>query len=159
MFYDLLTYIKYIFHVKIQLLLFSDCKVLPGSESAWIRIVSAMWIGIRIEVKSWIRICIETNADPQRWFLERIPPASRATKVSSAFCFLYIAVVVSGKGTWNSRRPDISLLVLTFAARVSVSVKEVVVSRRDSVTTPTWLAWPSTQMLFSPLTSPSTPIR
>ncbi len=28
----------------------------------------APWIRIRTEIKNWIQICTETNADPQHWF-------------------------------------------------------------------------------------------
>jgi hypothetical protein len=48
---------------------FGDGKVWPGSRSRWICFGLAPWIriGIRIhiEVKSWTRTRIETNADPK----------------------------------------------------------------------------------------------
>jgi hypothetical protein len=37
---------------------------------AFIRIGLAAWILIYIDIKSWIRIRIETNADPQHWIEE-----------------------------------------------------------------------------------------
>jgi hypothetical protein len=46
-----------------------DVKVWPRSGSGWIRIGFALWMRIRIKVKSWIRIPIETNqrilSDPE----------------------------------------------------------------------------------------------
>jgi len=52
------TYIKYIFHVKIENSPFSDVKVWPD------RISVLMWV-------PWVRnqIRIEANADLQHWFL------------------------------------------------------------------------------------------
>ena len=35
----------------------------------YIKFGLAHWMRIRTEVKSWIRICIETNADPQHWLM------------------------------------------------------------------------------------------
>ncbi len=58
-----MTYIKYIFSYKNS---FSDGNVRSGYWSARIPIGLPPWIRIRIEVKSLIRICIETNADPQQ---------------------------------------------------------------------------------------------
>ncbi len=61
------TYIKNIFHVKIQLFVTEtsdhDLDPDPHRLAPWIRI--RIWI--RIEVKSWIWIRIETNADPEHY--------------------------------------------------------------------------------------------
>jgi hypothetical protein len=72
MFFDRLRPFEYgILHVKIQLFVtqksYQDPDPdLPGSAFGW-----ASWIRIRIririrtDIKSWIRVRIETNADPQ----------------------------------------------------------------------------------------------
>jgi hypothetical protein len=66
-----IIYFNYIFHVNIQLFvtLMSDQDPDPHG-SALILFGCASWnrIRIRIEIKSWIRIRNETNADPHHWY-------------------------------------------------------------------------------------------
>jgi hypothetical protein len=50
---------KYIFHLKIQLLVIGKVKPGSGSHQHWLD----SWIRIHIDVTSWIRF--EANADPQ----------------------------------------------------------------------------------------------
>ena len=50
---------KFFLHIEAQVFLFFR------TENTWIR--------IRIDLKGWIRIRIETNADPQHWFMYQLP--------------------------------------------------------------------------------------
>jgi hypothetical protein len=54
---------KYTFHVKFQLFVTAKSED-PDTHGL------APWIRMRIEVKSWIRIHIETSADPKHCFKE-----------------------------------------------------------------------------------------
>jgi hypothetical protein len=64
MFFWTFTYFKYIFHLKLNFLWLQSLTRIR----IWIRIGLAPWIRICIEIKWWIRIRIEANADPQPCF-------------------------------------------------------------------------------------------
>jgi hypothetical protein len=76
---------------------FSDGKVWPGSGSRWIRFGLAFWIRIRIrihiEVKSWTRTRIETNADPKHWFKFNQILSEQNYEICIGFTFQFFEVI------------------------------------------------------------------
>ncbi len=71
--FDLLsTYLKSIFHLNFQLFGTWKFDKDQDPDPHGSVFVFAPWIRIRIKIKSWIRICIETNADPQHWRIETL---------------------------------------------------------------------------------------
>jgi hypothetical protein len=91
-----ITNMKYIFHVKIQLFVTAESDQDPDSHEMRIGLAPRFGIRICMEIKSWIWIRIETNADPQHWFNRKSWPVcpklhDQSIILPDTFTFLFQA--------------------------------------------------------------------